>query len=541
MNLQKLKEHLNSKPYLELVKERYYFLERIKRDIPYRAQMYYLFKKDIFAWIKYCVYLYEPRSLEEPEIIFLPFPYQIEIIKRLEDALKNKKPLFIEKSRDMGVTWTICVWLTHKWLFTENFSALIGSRKEAEVDNKTTSSIFGKIRFILAHQPTFLLPEGFKRKLHDNQGKLINPENGSILLGESANENFGRGNRTTVVYCDELWFWPFVQQSLRAVQDTSPVQIYVSTPVEDAFAKRFVDNLRKQGSVISLHWSQHPFKDKTWYEKEVEKRRENPLSILSELELSYDIDPLIRYYPEAYNCKTEPISFNPSLPLMVGLDFGWSKSFSAIVWAQYDIAQEKTYVLTSLLSRGFRPPGKDLMDWFLPFLDPSVEFDEKWYNYNELEVLNKVRRWRKPDYFYGEPAHNQGTAMGTSVVGWFFERNINIETYGKGIFYKERKSATLEILKNCVFNSEDENALLVLDALKSAKRSPNVVKGSIDKERMEKPIHVEGESDLRAAFENLAVGIINLYRDSNHLFRPVNYVKNNEDKSKIFGEYYLGY
>jgi len=505
MNIERLKEYLNSKEYLDIIEKRYEFLKASELSYEARVIYYKEFAKNIFRWIELCGWVYEPRLLEEPEIAFIPFDYQYELLYRLEEAYLNGDVLYIEKSRDMGVTWTIVHWLVYHWLFTDRFSALIGSRKEAEVDNKTISSIFGKIRFLIYSLPKWLFPKNFKKRYCDNHMKIINPQNGSVLYGESANPNFGRGHRVSVVYMDELAFWPYLEESLRSSQDTSKVKVFVSTPTENLFLKRFVDNLRNQNKVLTYHWKKHPFKDEEWYRKEVELRKEDPLSLLSELEISYDIDPQLRYYPEAYECQVEDLYFDPNLKLYVGADFAGFQDFTALCWYQYDPKKNEIRNLTAIAAHGRLMPNKLLIDWWLPFLNPDIPYDEIWYNEYEREFLRKVRSWGKPYIVFGEPAHRQVS----QVAGFSFEtvlrkNGINFVIVNIGTSHEVRKRAVQKLLKITKFNQNDAGSLRLLDALKSAKISERVLRGTTEGKIV--PLHISPEADLRSAHEMFCLG-----------------------------------
>lgn len=504
MNRELLEQYLQSQEYLKLIAEKIKF-EDESDDVVIRAKYYKLFSENIWEFATKCLLVFEPRSSDK-NLIFNPFPHQAELLVKLDEFYYGKGgDLYVEKSRDLGITYTVLAWIFHKWLFEDNFVALIGSRKEDEVDNKMVNSLFGKLRYFLYHLPAWLQPKGFKKKLHDNHMKLINPERYSFIEGESANENMFRGKRGNVIFIDEALFVPNFDKVLNAVYDAATFRIYVSTPDENAFAKRWSDNLRKQGRVVSLHWSSHPFKDKEWYEKELQLRQASGKAIMSELELSYDISFEDRYYPEAYECLTEPLEYKNNLPLFLAIDTGTYTDYSALIWAQKD--GEKLYVLDAIVSHGKLMPNKFLIDWFLPFMSKEFDIeDTNWYNSSELELLKRVRSWKNPDMICAEPAqkaHQQG--WGYSVIEYiqtkFKDKGIKIFIATNDLYntHKGRREAVSRFLKNTIFNSNSEGALKVLDALKNTKKL--IRQGTTDDKII--PEKVSGEGDLRAAFENL--------------------------------------
>lgn len=507
MNIELLKEYIESPRYNEVIDKRFEFLEKSNVDPFYRAKKWKDFSEDIFDWIEHCAWVYEPRLIDNPSLAMIPFPHQSDAILACEEAIESPHDVYFEKSRDVGLSWIVTTWASWRWMFKKGFSALFGSRKEDYVDNKMVDSLFGKIRYTLHNQPAWLKPNGFKKKMHDNTMKLINPEMRSVIQGESSNENFSRSGRNQVIVADEIWFWPYAREAIRAMSDSSPCRIFISTPVEDTFVKRFVDNYKKQGWFKTIHWSQHPFKDETWYKQELERRKADPNSIAAELELSYDVEQDIRYYPEAYQCKALPIAYDPSEPIYCGLDFGGFVDYSAIIW--YQFINGKVHVLESYCAHGrLMGEGKILLDWWLPFLDPMQPYDKDWYDDHEIMLLNKIRTWPKPLGYYGEAAHKQRHApLGVSIFEHLAKHNIIALSNDYAVQFADRKIATQKYLPDTTFNSDSDGALLVLDALKSAKK-PNIsLRPTSDEKRAEKPLHLSGESDLRAAHENFCACI----------------------------------
>jgi hypothetical protein len=290
------------------------------------------------------------------------------------------------------------------------------------------------------------------------------------------------------------------------VQDASKVKIYISTPSENQFLKRFVENLKSQNKVYTVYWKQHPFKDEEWYKQELELRKEDPLSFLAELELSYDVDPKLRYYPEAYECQIEPIEFDNKLPVYVGADFAGFQDYTALCWYQYDPIKKEIRNLTSIAAHGRLMPNKLLIDWWLPFLNPDIPYDKQWYNDYEREFLEKIRSWGKPKIVFGEPAHRQVS----QVAGFSFEtvlrkNGINFVIINKGTAHEVRKRAVQKFLKITKFNANDSGSLRLLDALKSAKISERTLRGTTQGKIV--PLHISPEADLRSAHEMFCLGI----------------------------------
>jgi len=265
-------------------------------------------KSDVLHFIQYFTFICEPRDIENRDIPFILFDYQIEEIKFLVDILFRcasaqgpRENILYEKSRDMGVSWFVLyifLWL----LIFHNASFQIGSRKEEEVDKSgDMDTPFGKLKYaLLTLERTFswLLPYGWNYKRDTGHMIIRNPCGGQIV-GESANPEFGRGGRNLATLFDELPKWPYAAESWRASSGTTKVRIAVGTPGEsptDKFARlRF--GLDGEVLVRTVHWSKHPQKaadlqiingkpTSSWYREE--QRTNSAEDVAKELDISYE-------------------------------------------------------------------------------------------------------------------------------------------------------------------------------------------------------------------------------------------------------------
>ncbi|MCH7667528.1 MAG: hypothetical protein IH936_16580 [Acidobacteria bacterium] len=111
--------------------------------------------------------------------------------------LQSRRRL-VNKAREIGATWLAVALIYWLWLSTPRFYALLGSRKEKLVDDRTPMSLFGKLRFIHETQPEWLRP-----KTEDVHMRFVNLENASTVVGEATNIGFGRSFRASVILTDE--------------------------------------------------------------------------------------------------------------------------------------------------------------------------------------------------------------------------------------------------------------------------------------------------------------------------------------------------
>jgi len=291
-------------------------LRRCQTDISYRYKMKELFHRDILFAFNAFFYTYDPRKRPFHNIPFATWEFQDPEILELQNAIKQGYDALIEKTRDMGVSWTVLLVFLHAWLDPIGGTEfLLGSRIEDYVDKKgDMRTLFQKVRYALYKLPKWLRPKGFHEKKHDNYMRLFNPETGAVISGESNNPNFSTGGRYAGILFDEFAKWESTDESAwTAAGDASPCRIAVSTPfgAGGQYYRLVTDGKTKR---ITLHWKLHPEKslglscvwpspnedDKRrmgdhwepdiklvspWYDKECLRR--TPTEIAQELDIDY--------------------------------------------------------------------------------------------------------------------------------------------------------------------------------------------------------------------------------------------------------------
>lgn len=517
MNIDQFRNSFTGQEFDQKISTR---LERLRAADSTPVERFALFsegKDDFNTFIDTFGTIYEPRLAEMPDLPFFMWPYQREAAKKIIEAVRNGEDLLLEKTRDMGITWTVIWVLLWFWLYQPRFYALMGSRKEAEVDDHGPQSLFGKLRYAFYSLPQWMRPEKFKKSLHDNSMKFENPNLDSYIAGESANENFSRGRRFSCIFMDELFFWKFVRESWRATNDATPCRIAVSTPKPSAFARTLRENFKARGRLMSLDMSQHPFKDEEWFKKEVERRAGDALAVSSELDLNYSADPELSYYPEVNGCLIDnELDYKPNLPLFIGLDFGVHDKTAIVYWQR----DSKNYFCID----GFEKRNKKL-SWYYPFLKKGIDFSDRTeyrvenrftkeqyiirktdYLPDELDLIRRFNQWGLPQMYCGELAHTQKMIQSnTSIAQELGGIGIFLRINYMGIKHLARRTATRKMLESTVFSGK-YGAVEVYDALANS----SFVKGknnSGSEDSTDKPVHDE-TADLRSAVENFAVNII---------------------------------
>jgi len=243
--------------------------------------------------------------------------------KRLLRQLLTYNDTFVEKSREMGISWVTMAFELHQALFTSYFTCLNISRKESEVQDSgcTFHSLMGRIRFMYNHLPPFL-----RLKIHAPflTFRVLSTE--SIIKGESSNKNAGRDTQYKIIFIDEAAHIECFNDMYKSCRNSTDCLFLNSTPPSDPFDNKYVEikNLAKSGfEMMKFHWSEHPDKDQEWYKKKTAGMNEEEIN--QELEIGYKRQTIQRSYEEYEDIvhrSNHNIYYNKNYPLIVGMDFG---------------------------------------------------------------------------------------------------------------------------------------------------------------------------------------------------------------------------
>jgi hypothetical protein len=200
---------------------------------------------------------------------FILYDFQEKAVLEIQRAIEAGEDLLIEKSRDMGVSWIVLMVFEWFWLFKRGSDFRVGSRKEEYVDKLgDIDTLIEKIRFDLKKKPLWLLPKGFNFDSHCGYMRVINPELGNTIIGESANANFGSGGRRKAVLLDEYSKWDdsIAKSAWTSTADVTPCRIPISTPLGSANKFGLLANgTQEKIKKLTLHWTLHPKKTKDSY------------------------------------------------------------------------------------------------------------------------------------------------------------------------------------------------------------------------------------------------------------------------------------
>jgi hypothetical protein len=239
-------------------------LKRAQSDLGFREKVRELYERDpIFAFNSF-FWTYDPRRRPFHHQPFLTYGYEDQLILELKDSIEAGHDTVIDKSRDMGITWVVLE--LFEWFWSKRsggYDFLVGSRIADYVDKKgDPRTHFERLRYNLYRLPKWLRPRGFDKGKHDNFMKLVNPETGSAITGESNNANFSTQGRYAGVFFDEFAKWEVTdEKAWTSAGDATPARIAGSTPF-GAGGQFYKLAIGGESGVKKLrfHWSLHPTK-----------------------------------------------------------------------------------------------------------------------------------------------------------------------------------------------------------------------------------------------------------------------------------------
>ena len=273
--------------YTDVYAKRTEALKRLRAEPLLTPSVKEFYKTHPVEFINDWCMTFDPRNVEiglASIVPFVLFPKQADFITFLYEHWRGRKDGLAEKSRDMGVSWLCVAFGAWMWLFHPGTVVGFGSRKEEYVDKLgDPKSLLWKIRELIKLLPSEFRPKGYDERSHAPFMRIVNPENGSTIIGE-AGDNIGRGNRTSIYFKDESAFYDRADAIDAALSQTSNCKIDVSTPngAGNAFYRK-----RHGGKidVFVFDWREDPRKGPEWYEKQ--KQDLDPVIVAQEIDRNY--------------------------------------------------------------------------------------------------------------------------------------------------------------------------------------------------------------------------------------------------------------
>lgn len=459
---------------------------------------------------------------------FILFDFQKRAIADTIKAIDEGSDLFIEKSREMGVSWLVFVYVPlWYWLFRESTNILLGSYKEKLVDDRTIDSLFGKLDYAIVSLPKWLLPSGFNMKKNRTKLKLVSP-NGNIITGDTMNPQFGRGSRKTAILFDELGFWDYAQDAWESAGDSTNCRIANSTPN----GYNYYAMLRETSiNKLRLHWSEHPLKDQQWYEYEKSRRTEE--EVAQELDISYSRSKVGRVYPEwmdEINVQTGFYPYDPDKPLFVSWDFGKTDD-TAIIWLQP--AYQGWQIIDT-----YRNTGKNI-DFYVPLINGIILGDNKYdYTEEEQKIIDEHRNWKQATHF-GDPAGRFTSQVSDeSVIDVLRRYGIRVNFQDAWKQFNVRKSATKRLIMDRIKINDNKRTKYFHSCISQA-AYPEVRVEGVGQVRSDKPKH-DWTSHYRSSLEYMALGLESIKQRTNYVHDKFP-KKEKSSKQRVWGRRNVGY
>ncbi len=273
--------------YAEIRRRRMERLDQMRRDPLMLAAHWKIYSTDVVRFVEDWGETVDPRNISldrSPAVPFVLFPRQREFLEWLTERDRKTEVGVVEKSRDMGISWLLAVYAVHSWLFRPGCAIGYGSYEDDRVDKiGVLGSWIEKCRYQIRALPPVLKPEGFIDSQHLLFKRLVNPENGSTIVGE-VGDNIGRGDRATLYFIDEAAFLAHQEKVDASLSQTTPCRIYASTAHgQGPFYQKVRGGIY---SVFRFHWTQDPRKSQAWYDEQCEIL--DPVIVAQEIDIDHE-------------------------------------------------------------------------------------------------------------------------------------------------------------------------------------------------------------------------------------------------------------
>lgn len=316
--------------------------------------------EDKIYWFNNYVWTIDTRR--SPSIIpFELWPKQIELVKQLD----KYQDLFIDKARDLGISWAVMGWELHESLYSKGFTALNLSRKESEVQDSgnTFHALHGRMYFMYSRLPPFLKP-----RIRNPYLILSVPSMNSVIKGESANPNAGRDTQYKFIFVDEAAHVECLDEMWKGLRNASNAICLNSTPPTESVNNKFAEikEIPESGfTKMRFEWTDNPQHDEEWFKKKTASMSEQ--EVAQELLVQYDKAKINRSYPEyddGIHLLGHKVYLNPKSKLYAFQDFGLEGE--GWVFAQKDFEDRLFCIYYKLFSNMLTP---ELYREFIKCLD----------------------------------------------------------------------------------------------------------------------------------------------------------------------------
>lgn len=503
--------------YRQQLEQRIEINQRAETDLVFRKEVLDRCYEDSIYWCNNFAFTFDPRKqfYQNIDLPFILWDSQIKVVQWIESLLDNNWDGVLEKSRDLGVSYLGLTPITlYRWLF-HDFSALIGSRKEDVVDTPgDPSSLFWKLEYNLRRLPKWMLPDGFEIEKNRNYMRITRPDNSNTIMGESSNDNFGRGGRYNLALFDEFAFWPNAKSAWESAGESATTRLGVSTPPPIGKASYFYKlKISKRAKTYTFHVSADPRKDTIWLKEKEDKM--SPEEFEREINISYQGSLEGTVYATEFNtCEFGSFPYDLNRPLYVSWDFGLDQV--AMQWYQWDRTTDRWYFIDSYKN------SNNHIEFYVPFITGIIKSDINFeYNVSDLRKISNHLNWRKDVTHFGDPdvkkrgianIIDKSTGRPQSTRDVLQKHGIYVQSkpWAGRSHYDLRQGTLLFLKKLSIDENHNEDAI---DAIRLSKY-PERSEISQATSAITKPIHDEN-SHHRTALEYMADNAPSVQRKSN--------------------------
>ena len=341
------------------LKDRYSMLLKAKSDKKAQAVLIEKSKRDIKFFFEY--FLYTDRNklfeyLDLQDMPFMLFDYQKEAVDEIWSCIVHWKKVFIEKSRQLWLSWIIC-WIFLYWFLFHGHKYTMITMTQDEIDKSwDIDSLFEKLRYMIRLLPQWMLPDWLSKEVWTEYNKsmsISHPSGTSGITGKTWwKPDAGRWGTRNAVFLDEMASLTYARQINMSVGSSSPCVIYNSTPKWEF--NEFYE-MRKKAMLweiewLRYHWTEHPFYNDKWHEWYCKGKSTE--AIAQELEIDYNVAIKWRVYPNfkpienGWDVMFWDYEYNPNYPIYFSIDNShWGSDPHAIIVWQKDLKTDKWIVI----------------------------------------------------------------------------------------------------------------------------------------------------------------------------------------------------
>ncbi|MFW9875967.1 MAG: hypothetical protein ACFFG0_22935, partial [Candidatus Thorarchaeota archaeon] len=373
---------------------------------------------------------------------FILRPVQIPAVEILNWCIDNEQDAGLNKTRKQGASELCCKLFAAKGLLENECHFIIGSRTKSLVDNYgDPTTLFAKVDNVFECLPSWWKKLcGYDPKVNRKDMVLTIPSTNSSFAGDTTNENFSAGSRSTAVLLDEFGRVDYsIAESIEgSVHDVANCVIYSSTHwlgINHTFNKCLKKETTK---VIQLMWYENPEEMAGLYETDSlghyriideDYYRGKDLSSAIILENIADYNPnekRIQFVADGLKGVPSPYRA-PWFDFQQYKRRGNKRDFICNVCATPLGASDAPFdqeVLAEVRKRHVRPP--DMEGEILFSLSPDGFIDEEDINFYPGHGERRLKWWGKlrygrPDqrhnYIIGvDPSYGLGSANSAAVI-----------------------------------------------------------------------------------------------------------------------------